>query len=152
MVVSAYGETLHEELRLAGIPIRVTIVEAAGFRTKGVSGAYLASQRIPQWDKTREEAILSRKILEVHTGFLKGDPKKAMELCVDVIRGEGEPAKLGFPKYLPMGDQADRDIRAKVAERLKNLDDWGHIIKDLNFDEEDESRKANSLEIEQVSI
>lgn len=73
------------------------------------------------------------------TGYLLGDPRKAMELCVDVVRGEGETAKLGFPKYLPMGDQADRDIRAKVAERLKNLDEWGHAIKNLNFDEHTET-------------
>lgn len=137
----AYSETLYSEMQAAKIPIRVLVLEPAAFLTKGVTGYNSEHDeplnKIDEYDPIREEAHnrwlnLKNKGQE---GGAKGDPTKAMELVVDVIRGEGKAAGKEFPLYLPLGELADAHIRAKIKIRLDNLDEWGSVIRDLNFDQ-----------------
>lgn len=67
-------------------------------------------------------------------GTQKGDPDKAMEVVVDVVRGEGKAKGRPWPLYLALGDDADEGIREKSAKLLKHLDEWGDVIKSVSFD------------------
>ena len=68
-------------------------------------------------------------------GTQKGDPEKAMEAVVDVVKGEGKAKGRSWPLYLALGDDADEGIRQKSAKLLKHVDEWGDVIKSVNFDE-----------------
>jgi len=68
-------------------------------------------------------------------GSQKGDPDKAMEVVVDVVRGEGIAKGRPWPLYLVLGDDADADVRQRSTNLLKHVDQWGDVIKSVNFDE-----------------
>jgi hypothetical protein len=137
---TAYSEALSAELEASKIPVRVMVLEPAAFGTKGVTGYYSefdeADKQISDYDPLRKAAHdtwinLGKKPEE---GGAKGDPRKAMEFVVDVVRGEGKAAGKALPMYLPLGELADQGIRAKIQTRLQNLDEWGPLIRDMNFD------------------
>lgn len=131
------GETLAVELK--PFSIRVLIVEPGGFRTlnKSFTNPAATPVEIPAYDSMRQEA---QKNAEKRNRELPGDPKKAMSLLVDVIRGEG-PAKdlldrYGWPLYLPIGKEAEDDMRDKCGKMTGVLDIWGKLIRDTDLDED----------------
>ncbi len=67
---------------------------------------------------------------------MNGDPAKAMELLVDVVRGEGKAKGKAWPLYLPLGWATDDAIQAKTKTILGVLDEWRDIIRDLDYDKE----------------
>ena len=67
--------------------------------------------------------------------YLQVDPAKAMALLVDVVRGEGKAEGKEWPLYLPMGKAAEEAIRGKAEKMTRVLDEWGEIIRNLDFDE-----------------
>jgi len=67
-------------------------------------------------------------------GTQKGDPVKAMEAVVDVVRGEGKAEGRPWPLYLALGDDADECIRQKSARLLQHVDEWGDVIKSVSFE------------------
>jgi hypothetical protein len=58
-----------------------------------------------------------------------------MEVVVDVVRGEGKAKGRPWPLYLALGDDADANIRQRSMSLLKHVDQWGDVIKSVNFDE-----------------
>ena len=113
----------------------MTIVEPGGFLTKGVST--LPDQKrninlISDYDRMR--TISSEKFREI-TGSFTGDPKKAMELVVDVVKGEGKVRGRPWPLHLFLGNEAYNSVKNKCNEVLENLDAWQDVAKDLDFDE-----------------
>lgn len=68
-------------------------------------------------------------------GKEKGDPVKAMEAVVDVVRGEGKAKGRPWPLYLVLGDDADEGIRQKATKLLKHVDQWSDVIRTVSFDE-----------------
>lgn len=48
-------------------------------------------------------------------GHQAGDPVKAVELIVDVVRGKGKAKGRRFPHYLPLGEEAGDAIREKTT-------------------------------------
>lgn len=112
--------------------IRTLIVEPGAFRTDAfINKGVERPTRIPDYD-TLAGAIQKR--LDDMPPF-PGDPDKAMQLLVDVVRGEGSAKEKEWPLYLPMGEVAEGAIRTKSKRMIQVLDEWGAIIRDLNFDE-----------------
>lgn len=68
-------------------------------------------------------------------GTEKGDPDKAMEVVVDVVKGEGKASGREWPLYLALGEDSERDIRAKVGKLVRHVDEWGDVIRSVKFDE-----------------
>jgi hypothetical protein len=65
----------------------------------------------------------------------KGDPHKAMEVIVDVVRGEGCAAgREDWPLWLPLGEEAVADIRSRLEKMAKTVDEWEHVAKGLNHE------------------
>jgi len=125
------GETLSVEL--APFSIKVLIVAPGSFRTEGIYGqTFFTSNPIPAYDDLREITIQRFGSI---AGSQKGDPDKAMEVVVDVVRGEGKAKGRPWPLYLALGDDADANIRQRSMSLLKHVDQWGDIIKSVNFDE-----------------
>jgi len=124
------GETLSVEL--APFSIKVLIVAPGSFKTEGIYGqAFFTSNSIPAYDDLRNTTI--RRFSAV-PGTQKGDPNKAMEAVVDVVKGEGKAIGRPWPLYLALGDDADDGIRQKSTKLLRHVDEWGDVIKSVNFD------------------
>lgn len=69
----------------------------------------------------------------MYDGNQPGDPKKAVERIVDVVRSEGMAAGRPIPDRLPLGSDCLDTIRAKCHETLKLCDDWEDIIKSTDL-------------------
>ncbi|KAI0754392.1 NAD-P-binding protein [Daedaleopsis nitida] len=127
--VRVFGECLNAELTPFGI--RTLILEPGAFRTASLDGEMYTDNRIPDYDEMRAEAMKRIKWAREH---MPGDPVKAMELLVDVVRGEGKAKGKAWPLYLPMGAITDDAIQAKTKKMLNVLDEWRDIIRDLDLD------------------
>ena len=127
---AAIGETYASELRPFGV--RVLIVAPGAFRTEGVH-AYPATihNHVPVYDDMRNAGMA--RFAQI-AGHEKGDPAKAMELLVDVVKGEGRAAGREWPLWLVMGRDAYADVRAKTHKLLATMDAWEDVATDLEFD------------------
>jgi len=128
--VHSLTETLSAEL--AQFNIHVLLVAPGSFRTEGIYGQqYHICNPIAANDAMRELSIARFKSIP---GNEKGDPDKAMEVLVDVIRGEGVAKGRPWPGYLILGDDAERDVREKCNKVLRVLDEWKDVSCGVNFD------------------
>ncbi|KAK7039573.1 putative oxidoreductase YusZ [Favolaschia claudopus] len=129
--VHAIAETWTVEL--AQFNIRVLLVEPSAFRTRAVRTPdnYNLSNPITAYDTMRE---VNLQWYAGWDGKQVGDPDKAMEAVVDVVRGEGAANGKPWPRYLALGKDADRDIRAKCNIMTDHLDEWSEVVKRVDFD------------------
>ncbi|KAF9466009.1 hypothetical protein BDZ94DRAFT_1306724 [Collybia nuda] len=126
----ALTETLAAEL--APLNIRVLLVAPGSFRTEGIYGQqFFIDNNIADYNPLRE---LSGKRFRSIAGTQKGDPKKAMEVVVDIVRGEGVAKGKTWPGLLVLGGDAEADVRAKCTKTLEVLDEWKEVICNVNFD------------------
>ncbi|KAH0578135.1 hypothetical protein H2248_004100 [Termitomyces sp. 'cryptogamus'] len=79
----------------------------------------------------REDSATKFKAL-TQTG--QGDPAKAMEAVVDIVRGEGIAKGRPWPNLLILGEDAGRDVRNKCNKVLKALDEWKDVTCGVNLD------------------
>jgi len=128
--VHSLTETLSAEL--APFNISVLLVAPGTFRTEGMYGQqYHTSNPIADNNALRQ---LSMTRLGSVPGTEKGDPDKAMEVVVDVVRGEGVAKGRPWPGYLVLGEDAERDVRDKCNKVLGVLGEWKDVSCSVNFD------------------
>lgn len=125
--------TMSESLALELKPfnIRVLLVEPGAFRTEGILGhPWDCSNPISDYDEQRADGCVN---FSKPAGKQPGDPEKAMEIVVDVVKGEGCAAGREWPLYLVLGKDAEADIRNKCAKVLKHLDDWNDVVRGVDL-------------------
>ncbi|KAJ3820638.1 hypothetical protein EV361DRAFT_1028136 [Lentinula raphanica] len=139
-----YTEGLAHELSSSGFPhIRLIIFEPSSFRTeKTVLGFPMQvpspNPGDPAYDDLRARVQKSLEALDLNQS---GDPDKAVEVIVDVVRGEGcAEGKVGkelkgWPLYVPLGKEANRDIEAKCKTMLGAVERWREVTDHLDFDD-----------------
>jgi hypothetical protein len=126
---TALTDTLAVEL---GPKIRVLLVAPGGFRTEGIYGEkFFTDNPIPYYDDLRKATIVRFSSV---SGTEPGDPDKAMEAVVDVVRGEGVVKGRPFPRYLILGEDAEQDVRTKSRKTLDVLDEWKDVTRGVSFD------------------
>ncbi|KAF8143501.1 hypothetical protein K438DRAFT_2109225 [Mycena galopus ATCC 62051] len=131
-----FSETLASAI--APFSIRMLIVEPAAFRTGAlVNDSVYMGNPIPDRDETRDAATKRHKRTQKE---LKGDPAKAMEAVVDVVRGEGKAAGRPWPMYLILGDLSVSGVTERCDNILGLLDEWRDVSTGLDFDPEEGKR------------
>ena len=126
---TAITETLMAEL--SQFHIRVLLVEPGAFRTEGIYGQpYFDLNPIEDYDSLRKSAMTRFASIP---GREPGDPDKAVEAIVDVVRGEGVAKGRPWPDYLFLGDDAEAAVRAKCSKFLKVLDEWSDVTRNVSF-------------------
>ncbi|THU82018.1 NAD(P)-binding protein [Dendrothele bispora CBS 962.96] len=127
--IHALTEALSKEL--APINIRVLLVAPGAFRTEGIYGIpFNTSNPISDYDDLRNMA--NSRYLQI-PGNEPGDPVKAMEVLVDVVRGEGCAKGKKWPTVLPLGQDAEADMRGKWDAFMNVLEEWGNIVRSVCF-------------------
>lgn len=126
---TALTETLALEL---GPKIRVLLVAPGGFRTEGIYGQpFYTGNLIPYYDDLREATVAR---IGAVPGTQPGDPDKAMEAVVDVVRGEGVAKGRQCPRCLVLGEDAEQDVRTKSRKILDVLDEWKDVTCGVSYD------------------
>lgn len=62
-----------------------------------------------------------------------GDPEKAVEVMLDVVKGEGVAEGKDTPFRLPLGSDGLEVMRAKCSGTLKVCEEWEAMIKSTDF-------------------
>ncbi len=130
----AYAEALSTEIAQFGI--HILIAQPGAHRTDVITSSrsnILQDKRIPDYETMREGGLAR---YANQNGKQPGDPHKAMEALVDVVRGEGKAAGRPLPLWLVLGKDAEEDLRQSCVERLKNLDEWQDITRSTSVDDE----------------
>ncbi|KAJ7596537.1 hypothetical protein C8J56DRAFT_1011267 [Mycena floridula] len=130
--VRTYSESLATEV--GQFNIRLLIVEPAAFRTNTMNTHpdMLMSNPISDYDTVREIVLGHMKTT---WGTFKGDPKKAMNVVLDVVKGEGVAKDRPWPLYLPLGAPCHTAIQNKATTMIKISQEWSDVTTDLDFDE-----------------
>jgi len=119
-------------VELAQFNIKVLLVEPGGFRTEGIYGQpYFTQNLLPAYDTMRNTSETRWASM---SGTEKGDPDKAVEVIVDVVRGEGVAKGRPWPGYLVLGEDAEVDLRAKCKKVLEVLDEWVDVARGVSFE------------------
>lgn len=118
--VQALTDTISAEVAPFGV--RVVLVAPGAFRTEGIySGTFYGDNKISQYDELREASL---KRFNSVPGTEKGDPSKAMDLLVDVVRGEGRAAGRPWPRYLLLGEDSNANALSRMEKITKDIDEW----------------------------
>jgi len=125
--IHAVTESFMSEL--AEFHIKVLLVEPGSFTTEGMySQAYFTENLIPAYDGLRLSS--EERVATTGPGGLKrGDPNKAAEAVVDVVRGEGVAKGRPWPGYLVLGEDAEEDVKAKCSKVLTALEEWSDVTR-----------------------
>ena len=91
---------------------------------------YFTANPIADYDKLRAACIVEYKSLP---GTYNGDPDKAAEAIVDVVRGEGVAKGRPWPEYIFLGEGAEDAVRGKCSKVLKVLDEWVDVTRNVHF-------------------
>lgn len=119
-------------VELSQFNIRIVLVEPGSFRTEDIYGQkFFTANPIAAYDELR--AVSSARLSSI-AGTEKGDPARAAEAIVDIVRGEGVAKGRQWPQYLILGNDAEADVRAKCSKVLTVLDEWVDVTRNVNFD------------------
>jgi len=85
---------------------------------------------VPEYAKLRASA---QELLRMTSGAESGDPEKAANVIVDVVREEGVAEGRPFPESLFLGSDALRDVSTKCYAVLKNLEEWEDVARSIDI-------------------
>ncbi|KAJ7722293.1 hypothetical protein DFH07DRAFT_289091 [Mycena maculata] len=120
---------------LAHLNIRVLLVEPSAFRTgminaPGMLDGLTRKDGFADYDKPRNALLNFFKTVPPPPG----DPVKAMEAVVDVVKGEGVAAGRPWPTYLVLGRDAEKAILAKTDKLRMHLEEWTDVVRGVEFE------------------
>jgi len=120
--VEGISEALAAEVGPLGIA--VIVVEPGAFRT-GVLGRIVESRtRLSEYESTVGK---SRAYLKDAAGRQPGDPRRGIAVLLRVVDSKNPPFRL------PLGADAYRRIRAKIARLAAEMADWESLGADTDF-------------------
>ncbi|KAJ5758549.1 hypothetical protein N7520_005705 [Penicillium odoratum] len=114
-------------VEVASFGIRTSILTFGNFRTEVMSPENMkfgATNPQPEYEELNNLIKLG---LSAQNKNQPGDPRKACELVIEAVRGEGRCAGNELPLRLPVGPDALACIRASCTEKLALCDEWDAI-------------------------
>lgn len=121
-------------LEVAEFGLRTSILTVGHFQTDILTSKnfdYRLPNPIPEYEGIRKQY---EETCATGTGNYPGDPRKACDLVVEAVRGEGRCAGKELPLRLPVGSDTFAIMRGNCGERLKACDEWEAIMSDTNCD------------------
>jgi NAD(P)-dependent dehydrogenase (short-subunit alcohol dehydrogenase family) len=119
-------ESLYEETKSFGI--RTLLLEPGRFRTKLLSPTNMKTSEAEIADYFDFSTGL-RKGLANENSKQPGDPKKFVQLAIDLVCKEGVFKDKDVGIRLPLGNDAYDEIAQKLAKTTALLKDWEAVIR-----------------------
>ena len=113
--------------------IQNILFEPGFYRTKVYSQPNLVFEALQVPEYTDIQKALEAGVAAVD-GTQPGDPAKAAERMIDMVRQEGMAAGKEIPLRLPLGRDGMEQVRNKCIETLKIIEDWEELIVSTDFD------------------
>ena len=130
MILSDAVESLSAEV--APLGLRTLLIEPGTFMTDFLSQRNTKSveNRIEDYQELSE--TMESAFAELN-GKQLGDPKKGVNVIIDVIKGANEAKGKKWPNSLPLGSDAVDAIRKKCESTLREIDEWESLSKSTNL-------------------
>jgi len=121
-------------IEVAPLGIRVHCIEPGSFRTAVLSSENRGSSKsaIPDYKHVVDD---SDAVLLKGDGRQPGDPRKLVEIIVDVARAEGVAQGREVPVALPVGKDAWGLVHGVVERMGRTLEEWKDVIESTDFPE-----------------
>jgi len=129
--VRGISETLDVEISPLGL--RSIVVEPGYFRTDFLT----ADNRVPYTPRIADYPEITRRAhegLEAHNGKQLGDPKKGVEVIIDIVKGEGAAKGRTVPPVLQLGSDCYTLVTGACNKTLQNLEEWKDVIVSTDFE------------------
>jgi NAD(P)-dependent dehydrogenase (short-subunit alcohol dehydrogenase family) len=125
------------QMEIAHLGIRCLCVEPGGFRTPvlNLAGGNVKATSTSKFEDYAGVVAAVEGIRTSLDGNQPGDPKKAVELMIDLVKGEGCAAGKTVPLRLPIGRDAREAIKTTCEEMLKTMEEWKDVIDSTDFSE-----------------
>jgi NAD(P)-dependent dehydrogenase (short-subunit alcohol dehydrogenase family) len=120
--VEGFSEALAQEIKPLGL--KLTIVEAGGFRTDWAGNSMAFATPIAAYEAT---VGAMRGYLAAHTGEEPGDPRKAAAAILGIAGHEAPPLRLA------LGSDAMLFGRRSYENSLAELDRWASLTQSTDF-------------------
>ncbi|PBK86434.1 NAD(P)-binding protein [Armillaria gallica] len=124
------SETLHVEVSPLGL--RSICIDFGYFRTSFLTGDH----RKPYVAKIDDYKEITEKVesaLQAYNGKQPGDPKKGVQVMLDVVRGEGVAQGKEFPNSLLLGSDCFEGVQDQIQGYLKLQKEWEDVSKSTDF-------------------
>ena len=118
-------------MEVAQFGIRVLLAIPGGFRTSQLHTPYMKRHHIADYDGYREDALQE---LTERWKKAQGDPAKAMEVLVDVVREQGMAEGMELPSWLLLGRPTFSCARDHCDKLLRLTEEWEEVSKDLDYE------------------
>ncbi|KAF5351889.1 hypothetical protein D9756_007556 [Leucocoprinus leucothites] len=124
------ASTLHDEI--APLGLRAVCIEPGYFRTQlfAPDNKVTWESRIEDYKPVAEQAEAA---IQMYNGQQPGDPQKAVEIIVDLVRGEGVAKGKAWPKSLALGADCYAMIKEELRKASENLEEWKDVTSSTNF-------------------
>lgn len=73
----------------------------------------------------------------MHESRQQGDPRKATDRVVDMVRSEGNARGKPIPDQFPLGADAVEVIRGSCSKKITICDEWEAFTADTKLDAKD---------------
>lgn len=129
-------ESLRAEIAIFNIK---SIIFTPGiFRTKAFDTSYKYNPcALPEYAQVDAG---TKAFVDDMRGQEPGDPVKAVERMIDVVRGEGMAKGKEMPFRLPLGTDGMEVVREKCLGMLKVCEEWEGLIRSTDFVDEREGK------------
>ena len=118
---------MQQELAIISSGVRSIIFEPGYFKTQIFSPKNLIHEAdlLPEYSAFN---AMSRQYEAGLYGNEPGDPAKAVERMIDVVKGENFAAGKSLPPRMPLGTDGLKVIRDKCQASLQICDEWEELI------------------------
>ncbi|KAF9035048.1 NAD(P)-binding protein [Hymenopellis radicata] len=126
----AISETL--QIEVAPIGLRSICIDFGYFRTSFLT----PDHRTPYEPKIEDYRPVTEAVeaaLQAYNGNQPGNPKKGVEVVLDVIRGEGKAAGKTLPTSLLLGSDCLQMVRAETQRHADMQTEWEDVTKSTDF-------------------
>ena len=105
--------------------IRSIIFEPGYFRTKAFGNIDSQAPHIADYTEFNKAV---HEFEKNSYGKEPGDPNKAVERMIDIVKGEGLAKGKDIPVRMPLGKDGLKIVKDKCLTTLKICDDWNELI------------------------
>ncbi|ESK85511.1 retinol dehydrogenase 8 [Moniliophthora roreri MCA 2997] len=124
------SETLHDEI--APLGLRSVCIDPGAFRTPFL----VPGHRKPYIPRIADYASMVEQreaALEALDGTQAGDPRRGVEVILDVVRGEGLVKDMPFQKSVQLGSDCYTVAKGECENALKRLEEWKKVTFSTDF-------------------
>lgn len=123
---------------IAPFNIKPIIFAPGIFRTKAFGTSFQYNQSsLPEYAQIDAG---NKAFVDGMNGQEPGDPVKAVERMIDVVRGEGMASGKEMPFRLPLGTDGMGVVKEKCLGMLRVCEEWDGLIRSTDFEKSGEGK------------